>query len=52
MADDRVSATTTVTLSYDWSEVPDSIREHIGFPPFPREHLGNSLAHLAELVAR
>jgi uncharacterized protein YndB with AHSA1/START domain len=41
---------TTVTLSYDWSAVPDPIREHIGFPPFPPEHLGNSLAHLAELV--
>ena len=41
---------TTVTLSYDWSGVPDSIRQHIGFPPFPPEHLGNSLAHLAELV--
>jgi uncharacterized protein YndB with AHSA1/START domain len=41
---------TTVTLSYDWSAVPDSIREYIGFPPFPPEHLGNSLAHLAELV--
>jgi hypothetical protein len=26
-------ATTTVTLSYDWSAVPDSIREHFGFPP-------------------
>lgn len=43
---------TTVTLSYDWSAVPDPIREHIGFPPFPPEHLGNSLAHLAELVPR
>ncbi|MBO0728348.1 MAG: SRPBCC family protein [Acidimicrobiaceae bacterium] len=41
---------TSVTLSYDWSAVPDSIREHIGFPAFPPEHLGNSLAHLAELV--
>ena len=41
---------TKVTLSYDWSVVPESIREHIGFPPFPPEHLGNSLAHLAELV--
>ncbi|MDQ6615267.1 MAG: SRPBCC family protein [Actinomycetota bacterium] len=41
---------TTVTLSYDWSAVPDSIRERIGFPPFLPEHLGNSLAHLAELV--
>jgi hypothetical protein len=41
---------TTVTLSYDWSAVSDPIRERIGFPPFPPEHLGNSLAHLAELV--
>jgi len=44
-------AQTTVTLTYDWSEVPDPIRERIGFPPFPPEHLANSLAHLAELVA-
>ncbi len=43
---------TAVTLSYDWSAVPDSIRQHIGFPPFPREHLGNSLIHLAELVTK
>jgi uncharacterized protein YndB with AHSA1/START domain len=43
-------AITTVTLSYDWSAVPDATREHIGFPPFPPEHLGNSLAHLAGLV--
>ncbi len=42
---------TTVTLTYDWSAVADPIREHIGFPPFPPEHLGNSLAHLAEQVA-
>jgi hypothetical protein len=42
---------TTVTLSYDWSAVPDPIRERIGFPPFPPEHLSNSLDHLAELVA-
>jgi uncharacterized protein YndB with AHSA1/START domain len=41
---------TTVTLSYDWSAVPDPIRQHIGFPPFPPDHLGNSLAHLAELI--
>ena len=41
---------TTVTLSYDWSAVPDSIREQIGFPPFPLDHLSNSLAHLAELA--
>jgi uncharacterized protein YndB with AHSA1/START domain len=44
-------SSTTVTLSYDWSAVPDPIREHIGFPPFPPDHLGNSLAHLADLVA-
>jgi uncharacterized protein YndB with AHSA1/START domain len=43
-------ANTTVTLTYDWSAVPDALREHIGFPPFGPEHLGNSLAHLAELA--
>ena len=43
-------SSTTVTLSYDWSAVPSSIRERIGFPPFPPEHLASSLAHLAELV--
>ncbi len=42
---------TRVTLSYDWSAVPDSLRQHIGFPPFPSDHLSNSLTHLAELVA-
>ena len=42
---------TRVTLSYDWSAVPDVIRQHIGFPPFPVEHLDNSLDHLAELVS-
>jgi hypothetical protein len=41
---------TTVTLTYDWSAVPDSLREHIGFPPFPPDHLDNSLANLAELA--
>jgi uncharacterized protein YndB with AHSA1/START domain len=41
---------TRVTLSYDWSAVPDPIRERIGFPPFPPTHLGNSLTHLAELA--
>ena len=45
-------ANTRVTLSYDWSAVPDSIRERIGFPPFIPDHLGNSLAHLAELIAK
>ena len=41
---------TQVTLSYDWSAVPGPLRQHIGFPPFPPDHLGNSLAHLAGLV--
>jgi Polyketide cyclase / dehydrase and lipid transport len=40
--------TTKVTLTYDWSAVPESLREHIGFPPFAPDHLGNSLAHLAD----
>jgi len=39
-----------VTLTYDWSAVPDAVREHIGFPPFPPEHLDNSLANLARLA--
>jgi uncharacterized protein YndB with AHSA1/START domain len=41
---------TKVTLCYDWSAVPDFLREHIAFPPFPPDHLGNSLARLAGLV--
>jgi hypothetical protein len=40
-----------VALTYDCLVVPDTIREHIGFPPFPPAHLGNSLAHRAEEVA-
>ena len=43
---------TEVTLSYDWSAVPDSLRQQLPFPfpPFAPDHLSNSLAHLAELV--
>ncbi|OKH61428.1 polyketide cyclase [Mycobacterium sp. SWH-M5] len=41
---------TRITLTYDWSAVPQAIREHIGFPPFAPQHLDNSLEHLAELV--
>ena len=43
---------TEVTLSYDWSAVPDSLRQRLPFlfPPFAADHLTNSLAHLAELV--
>jgi uncharacterized protein YndB with AHSA1/START domain len=44
-------SSTTVTLTYDWSATSDSVREIVGFPPFPPEHLGNSLAHLAGLVS-
>jgi hypothetical protein len=42
---------TEVKLTYDWSAVPQSIREYIQFPPFGPEHLPNSLHHLAELTA-
>jgi uncharacterized protein YndB with AHSA1/START domain len=41
---------TEVTLTYDWSAVPQYIREYLQFPPFGPEHLINSLHHLAELV--
>ena len=44
------SSSTTVTLTYDWSAVPEPVRQHIGFPPFPPEHLDNSLFHLSRLV--
>jgi Polyketide cyclase / dehydrase and lipid transport len=44
-------ARTDVTLTYDWSAVPPSIREYLQFPPFGPEHLTNSLHHLAELAA-
>ena len=40
---------TEVTLTYDWSGVPPDNHE-IEFPPFPRQHLDDSLKHLAELV--
>ncbi|MEV6909162.1 polyketide cyclase [Amycolatopsis sp. NPDC051071] len=43
-------AETEVTLTYDWSAVPASIREYLRFPPFGPDHLGNSLRHLAELA--
>ena len=42
---------TEVTLTYDWSAVPQFIREYLQFPPFGPEHLTNSLHHLAELAA-
>lgn len=46
LGDDR----TEVTLTYDWSAVPQALREHIEFPPFDRQHLDNSLKHLAGLA--
>ena len=42
---------TEVRLTYDWSAVPQPIREHIQFPPFGPEHLTSSLHHLAEVAA-
>jgi hypothetical protein len=42
---------TEVTLTYDWSAVPQFVRDRgIPFPPFGPEHLTNSLRHLAELA--
>ncbi|MEV0067601.1 SRPBCC family protein [Amycolatopsis sp. NPDC050768] len=42
---------TEVTLTYDWAAVPQFIRDRgIRFPPFPPDHLVNSLHHLAELA--
>lgn len=45
-----VAGGTKVTLTYDWSAVPDPLREQISFPPFGVDHLENSLVHLAEQV--
>lgn len=46
IGDDR----TQVTLTYDWSAVPESVRANISFPPFDQQHLDNSLEHLAGLA--
>jgi uncharacterized protein YndB with AHSA1/START domain len=46
------SGRTTVTLTYDWSAVPPSIREYLHFPPFGPDHFDDSLQHLADLVTR
>ena len=43
---------TEVTLCYDWSAVGPIPRQHIQFPPFAPDHLGNSLSHLAAMVGR
>ena len=42
---------TRVTLTYDWSAVPSSVRAYLRFPPFPAQHLDASLGHLAALVS-
>lgn len=42
---------TEVRLTYDWSAVPQFLREHIPFPPFPPDHLAHSLSHVAKLAA-
>jgi hypothetical protein len=41
---------TEVRLSYDWSAVPEEVRQQGQFPPFSPDHLDNSLTRLAELV--
>jgi hypothetical protein len=42
---------TEVTLSYDWSSVDEEARgRQARWPPFPHDHLDNSLLHLGELV--
>ncbi|EMF01453.1 SRPBCC family protein [Streptomyces mobaraensis NBRC 13819 = DSM 40847] len=43
-------STTGVTLTYDWTAVPRSIREYLRFPPFGPEHLPESLRHLAGIL--
>ena len=43
---------TEVTLTYDWSAVGPDPRQRIQFPPFPPDHLENSLSHLAAIVER
>jgi hypothetical protein len=42
--------TTEVTHTYDWSAVGPGPREYLDFPPFPDDHLDNSLLHLATMV--
>jgi uncharacterized protein YndB with AHSA1/START domain len=41
---------TEVRLTYDWSAVPEAVRQQGQFPPFSPDHLDHSVAHLAELV--
>ncbi len=50
--DESAPSQTTVTLTYDWSAVPEPIRKNIQFPPFAHDHLENSLQHLSDLVGQ
>jgi hypothetical protein len=43
---------TDITLSYDWSGVPQQLRAEIEFPPFPLAHLENSLSNLSGIASR
>jgi hypothetical protein len=47
---DSTGWVTEIELTYDWSAVGPETREYLEFPPFPPDHLENSLTHLAELV--
>ncbi len=40
-----------MTLTYDWSGATKEARDIIDFPPFGREHLHDSLAHLVDVVS-
>jgi hypothetical protein len=47
----RGPSNTEVRLSSDWSAVSEAVRQTgPPFPPFPPDHLHNSLSHLATLV--
>jgi Polyketide cyclase / dehydrase and lipid transport len=39
-----------VTLTYDWSAVPEFLRQFISFPPMGEDHLERSLDNLAVLA--
>jgi len=41
---------TDVTLTYDWSATPQSLKDVINFPPFPPDFLDQSLAALDRAV--
>jgi hypothetical protein len=48
----RGPSETEVRLSYDWSAVPEVVRQRFQqWPPFSSDHLDDSLTRLAQLVA-